>query len=171
MIKESRKFVWLWLVSVAWVACAPVATKSTSSTSYYEDLAPHRPAYSLPQDTQGKATSEPAKRPPMGATQDITQVVNQALDTIAATNRLSRYIDCYTIQVYSGNSRSDATMANGKVLTTLPDIPSEVVYAQPYFRVRAGKYFSRLEAHRDLSIIKRSFPNAILVMEKFPIEP
>jgi len=39
-------------------------------------------------------------------------------------------------------------------------------YNQPKFRVRVGSYYSRLEAQKDLTRLKKAFSNAILVPEK-----
>jgi hypothetical protein len=171
MTKRIKSYVVLCCAFWGVLACSPVATKSTSSTTYHEDLSTLRPVYTLPPDTLPAAHQPAQAKPRVIDSQRINNELHARLDTIAAYNRLNRYIDLYTIQVYSGNSRSDATLANGKVLTAIPEIASELVYAQPYFKVRAGRYFTRLEAQRDLALIKKSFPNAILVMEKFPVNP
>ena len=55
------------------------------------------------------------------------------------------------------------------MLSYLPNLESEVQYIQPNFRVKTGKYFTRLDAQADYMAIKRYFPGAIVVPDKIPI--
>lgn len=43
-------------------------------------------------------------------------------------------------------------------------------YDQPKFRVTAGRYFTKLEAQKDLMRLRRYFSNAILVPEKILVK-
>ena len=46
---------------------------------------------------------------------------------------------------------------------------SEVVYAQPNFRVKVGKYYTRIDAQRDYVAVKKYFPTAIVIPDKVAI--
>ena len=56
-----------------------------------------------------------------------------------------------------------------QLLTTLPQFESELQYLQPNYRVKLGKYFTRLEAEKDYQQVKRYFRAAILVPDKIVI--
>ena len=49
-----------------------------------------------------------------------------------------------------------------KMMEEAEDLPSDLAYIQPKWHVKTGRYFSRLEAQRDLHRLKRIFPAAIL---------
>jgi len=42
-------------------------------------------------------------------------------------------------------------------------------YDEPNFRVKVGKYYSRLDAQQDYSAIKEKFSSAIVIPERIPI--
>ena len=90
----------------------------------------------------------------------VTRQVDLVLDSIHDQNLKNGYIDGYTIQVYSGIKREDALNMKKELSLALPDLESDVQYRQPNFRVRTGKYFSRLEAQKDYLAVKEVFPNA-----------
>lgn len=48
-------------------------------------------------------------------------------------------------------------------------LTADIQFVQPKFRVIVGKYYNRLEAHRDLFRLRKSFPDAIIIPEKVPI--
>ena len=96
--------------------------------------------------------------------------VGQAvLDSIDRINLTRKFIEGYTIQVYSGMKREDAMNAKKQLTTVIPSLESELQYVQPNFRVKTGKYFNRLEAQKDFDMIKRFFPDAIIVPDKIAI--
>ena len=96
--------------------------------------------------------------------------VNSVLDSIHEQNLSKGFVDGYTIQVYSGIKREDALNVKKKMGQSLPDLASEVEYRQPNFRVRSGKYLTRLEAQQDYLQVKRHFPNAIVIPDRIQIQ-
>jgi hypothetical protein len=153
--------------------------KTTSSTSsqdskYTEDLSVWRPKVESGTTTP-VTTGSPTGTPEDRKTQPYTEArfaVNRQLDTVLdsidQTNLNRRYIDGFTIQVYSGR-REEALSAKKQLTTSLPRLESEVQFTEPIFRVKVGKYYSRMEAQQDYTAVKRYFPAAILIPEKISL--
>ncbi|MBT1686622.1 SPOR domain-containing protein [Fulvivirgaceae bacterium PWU37] len=153
--------------------------KTTSSTSqdskYTEDLSVWRPkaepatATSVTTPTTTGTTPEDRKTQPYTEARfAINRQLDTVLDSIDQTNRSRRYIDGFTIQVYSGR-REEALNAKKQLATSLPRLESEVQFTEPIFRVKVGKYYSRMEAQQDYTAVKRYFPAAILIPEKISL--
>ena len=47
-----------------------------------------------------------------------------------------------------------------------PDMPVYISYHEPNFRVRVGDYREKIDAARDLTIIKRNYPGAFIVKDQ-----
>ena len=146
------------------LASGCAAQKNSGKSYYHEDLYSLRPKF---QDTIVIQTpNQSRKKGEVLPTLTVNQKVDAVLDSINRFNITRKFIDGYTIQIYSGQKREEAMNAKKKILTDVSDLTAELEYNQPKFRVRVGSYFSRLEAQRDLIRLKRPFPNAILVPEK-----
>lgn len=156
------------LALVALVAgCKSVQTGTTSSSQdgkYSEDLSALRPKMEA-QNTE-TITPEQAKRDPKAYVEPqftVNKQLDAVLDSIDRINLTRKFIEGYTIQVYSGQKREDALNIKKQLTISTPHITSEVHYEQPNFKVKAGKYYTRLEAQKDFEQIKKYFPSAILV--------
>lgn len=68
----------------------------------------------------------------------------------------------YRVQVFVGD-RNRANEVKARVNELYPDVPSEINYLQPNFRVRVGNFRTFLEADRFLRQIKIDFGNAYIV--------
>ena len=78
-------------------------------------------------------------------------------------------INGYRIQIaaYSGvNSKSQAEYAKNSFNNLFPYTKAYLIYNEPYFKVRVGNYFTRLQAYRDLETIKLTYPSAYIVPDK-----
>ena len=78
-------------------------------------------------------------------------------------------INGYRIQIaaYSGvNSKSQAEIAKNTFNSLFPYTKSYLIYNEPYFKVRVGNYYSRLQAYKDLENIKLTYPSAYIVPDK-----
>jgi hypothetical protein len=134
-----------------------------------EDLAALRPHFPPPPDTAHHYEGNPVKNVPVvKPTMLVNQKVNFVLDSIDRLNRLRKVVPGYTIQVYSGLNREEAGNTRKRLQDEL-DMRADLQYVQPKFRVRVGRYFTTIDAQKDLMRLKRSFPNAILVPESIPI--
>jgi hypothetical protein len=160
-------------VLLIFAACGPKTTSTGttgSGSKYSEDLSVWRPKSDV---TDTIATTGPDNRPRQSQYVEPKFAVNESLDavldSISEVNLAMGHVDGFTIQVYSGLKREEALSVKKQMAETLPQLEAEVQYAQPNFRVRAGKYFDRFEALHDYQVIKRHFPNAILLPERIPI--
>ena len=154
-------------------ACKPAQQTSTVTQDgkYHEDLSSLRPKVEESTNPEIHAVDVPKRDPKTYVEPKFTvnAQVDEVLDSIDRINLTRKVIEGYTIQVYSGLKRDGALEAKKDMLKYLPDLESVVQYVQPNFRVKTGKYFSRLEAQKDYGAVKRYFPQAIVVPDKIPI--
>lgn len=144
------------------ISCA--AQKNNNKSYYHEDLYSLRPKFQDAPDTAN--LNQDRKKGEVIPTRNVNERVDVVLDSINRFNVTRKFIDGYTIQIYSGQNREEAMNTKKKMATDAAELNAELEYNQPKFRVRVGNYFSRLDAQKDLIRLKRPFPNAILVPEK-----
>ncbi len=147
--------------------CATTQTSGTSSSTYSEDLSIHRPVFEEPK-TQSATAEEPRKKDNVEPKFTVNESLHVVLDSIDSFNIARRYVEGFTIQIYSGQKKEDALSIKKNMDQSLPELKAEMTYVQPTFRIKAGKYYTQLDAQKDYASVKRFFPNAILVPEKFP---
>lgn len=171
----SKQILTLLLILLV-TACA-TTTKTGSTSDYYEDLSVLRPVYSLPEsDDDPEVTLSTETQLSDNDTLDfnpqfdITQELDSLLDTIAVNNQRIRYVQGYTIQVYTGSSQDEANEAKAKVYQALPGSRPQVTYDLPNYKVKVGKYYYRLQAQKEFAIIRKEFPTAILAPQQFRID-
>ena len=145
--------------------------KPTTQGKYSEDLSSLRPKV---QDQPDDQTTVPdnIKRDPKAYVEaqfTVNKRLDAVLDSIDQINLSHKTIDGYTIQVYSGTNREDALNAKRQLTLSIPNRNSEIQYEQPNFKVKAGKYFNKLEAQKDFDQIRRIFPSAIVVPSQISI--
>lgn len=70
----------------------------------------------------------------------------------------------YRIQIYSGNSLSDAKTQKADFLK-LFEIQAYIIFESPNYKVRVGNYMNRFEANRDLMIVKNQYTDALIVKD------
>lgn len=144
--------------------------QTTQDGKYSEDLSGLRPK--VEEETATTTLPEKTKRDPKAYVEPVHTVNKQldaVLDSIDRINLTRKFIEGYTIQIYSGMKREDALNAKKQLTTSIPKLDSELQYVQPNFRVKTGKYFTRLEAEKDFEKVKRYFPAAIVVPDKIAI--
>jgi hypothetical protein len=160
------------LLAVAF-ACKP-AQKTTSGSQggkYYEDLSGVRPKAELPSNNN-TVLDIPVQRDPKAYVEPryaVNAQLDAVLDSINRINLTRKFVDGFTIQIYSGLSREEALNAKRDMTLYLPKVETEVQYNQPNFRTKTGKYLNRLEALRDYEAVKKFFPNAIVIPDKIAI--
>ena len=155
----------LWLAALAATSCA--AQRATKP--YSEDLSSYRPKFERKIDTLKKVVSQKTDRPLIRPTKNVNAKVDAVLDSINKQNLQKKFVDGFTIQIYSGQSREEASVTKQKVAEELTDLVANLQYLQPKWRVSVGSYFSKLEAQKDVVKLKSYFPGAILVPEKIQI--
>lgn len=169
-----RHLILLLVIGCTLVSCKPSSQTSTTPQGgkYYEDLSAYRPEVKEPAPTtEGKNQDDPKQKPVLtgDAQYAVNKQLNAVLDSIDRINLTRKFVDGFTIQIYSGLKKDEALNARKELVTNIPGITSELQYVQPNFRVKAGRYFSLLEAEKDVTAIKKLFPAAIVVPERIPI--
>lgn len=161
-----RYSVYFMVLLLAEFSCAA----QKSNNTYYEDLSQHRPKFVNRDDTVRKNRVEDPVPVPVKPTKNVNVKVDAILDSIDRFNQTRKFMDGFTLQVYSGQKREDAMNAKQKIINDTPELTANLQYVQPKFRVTIGSYFSKLEAQKDLMRLKRIFPNTILIPEKILIK-
>ena len=190
MILRKNNY-WLIIVLAGLVMSCDVLKpkgKSGASKGYYEDLSAYRPNSKdiINSELDGESPSsagtstgttevsdggnDTTGSEVSGVTGDITSSLDAKMDSIAVLSKEIKRVDGYSIQVYTGTNERRAIMAKGKVADLMPEAQINYNFEALNFKVRVGKYFDRLEAQRDYATLKKSFPNAIIVMRKFTIK-
>ncbi|MCU0356102.1 MAG: SPOR domain-containing protein [Cyclobacteriaceae bacterium] len=151
----------------------PQKTRASASdgSRYQEDLSTTRPPIS-PVNKEPVSQEENVKRDVRTYTEPthaINKQVDAVLDSIDRINLTRRFLDGYTIQVYSGLKREEALNIKKDLLLYLPKLEADVQYNQPNFRVKVGRYFTQLEAQKDFQQVKKYFPAAIIVPDRIQI--
>lgn len=160
----------LYLLALLLGCASQQKTTAVQSSKYSEDLSMLRPAVAIPTNESKPAeAATPTKSTYVEAKNTINKPLNTVLDSIARINISRKFIDGFTIQLYSGLDREQALASRKELTIALPDIESEIQYSQPNFRVKAGKYFSRLDAQKDFLSVRQHFPSAIVVPDKIAI--
>jgi hypothetical protein len=78
-------------------------------------------------------------------------------------------MDGFRIQItsFSGvNSKSSIEKTATQFKQQFPNVPCNVSFFEPYFRLRAGNYRTKLEAYKALTEISPSFPGSFVVKDQ-----
>ncbi|MDH5475150.1 MAG: hypothetical protein OEX22_05615 [Cyclobacteriaceae bacterium] len=166
------KTILYYYLPIILIGCSPAlqsGSSSTTNTSYSEDISAYRPHYEVAQKDTTIQQEEAFSLNNFNPQHDITDTLNALLDSISILSQQIRYVDGYAIQIYSGNNRETARIRRGKASSILGEQPS-LFYDSPNFKVHVGQYYSALDANKTFALLKKEFPNAILVLKKFKID-
>ncbi|PGH39538.1 MAG: hypothetical protein CRN43_08470 [Candidatus Nephrothrix sp. EaCA] len=143
-----------------------------ADASYYEkiDAFPDEPAASNGTEPTEIIPVPKAKPVQIEPRYMVNDKVNAVLDTISKFERSKKFLDGFVLQVYSGQSRTEAEQVTGQLRKNFPALTSGMQYIQPKFRVVAGRYFSSLQAQSDFNKVKSQFPATMLVPEMVPLK-
>ena len=76
-------------------------------------------------------------------------------------------LEGFRIQIYNSsnkNARDESGKVRAEFMSRFPDIESYASFDKPsYYKIRAGNYRSRIEGTKYLLMIRKVFPDAILV--------
>lgn len=70
--------------------------------------------------------------------------------------------DRYKIQVFNGDSEKSKKILND-FKKEFKNLDGTIVFSTPAYKVWVGNFKSRIEAERNLAILKKKYPNAILI--------
>lgn len=159
----------VWFISVK---CASVSSTKPAA-EFSEDLTVYRNTYELPEKNTIIQTSQAEEKTitvDFEPEYDITYQLDSLLDSVNYYNQKKKYFQGFAIQVYTGTSSEEANEVRKELYSIVPDERSKISYEIPNYKVKFGKYYTRLEAESIFGRVKRSFPAAILVPERFPID-
>ena len=117
---------------------------------YYEDLSANRPTFAMPVDSVRKMPDTIAAVVVVHPVKTVNSKVDAVLDSIDRINLTKKFVDGFTVQIYSGQRREDAMTTKQKMVTEVGDLTSTLQFIQPKFRVTVGSYLTRIEAQKDL---------------------
>ncbi len=167
MFELSHYVIYMLLVSCA----STQPTSNVSSSAYSEDLSYLHPVFEEPViNLPTQANPEKRRTEYVEPKVTVNESLHTVLDSIDHINLNRRLIDGFSIQIYSGQKREDALNAKRTIDQYLPKMNAQMLYLQPTFRIKAGKYYTQLDAQKDYVAVKRYFPNAILIPDKIYIE-
>ena len=169
----SRIRLYQCLLLVVWLGgCASPrsTTVSTTGSGYSEDLSVWRPKTEITETGTATKTPDAVKQTQyVEPKYAVNKKLDTVLDSIDRYNTSKEFINGFTIQIYAGLKREDALNAKKNLSSSLPQLNSEVEYSQPSFRVKVGKYYTRIDAQRDYVAVKKYFPTAIVIPDKVAI--
>ncbi len=105
----------------------------------------------------------PELPPPPAPSQYRNVQADSAVRVLARLNAEKDYIKGFRVQVYAGSSEERANSVKGIARGLLLDENVYVRFEDPYFRVKAGDCWDRLEAYRIYVKLKGTFPTALIV--------
>ena len=85
--------------------------------------------------------------------------VDENIDICARTPKVKGY----RIQIRYTKDRNTANQVIREFNNLYPDLPAEMVYTRPDYRVLVGEYFTKRSAATDMAKIKRNYPGAFFV--------
>jgi len=161
-------------------ACLPSKTIGTQGEeTYSEDISKLRENYT---DSLKNMEIKPAvstNRRPGPETPNLTvnpdselginQRLDNFLDEATDLNAENNQYQGYTVQVYTGSSRENASEAKNKVYSILPESSPTISFDPPNYKVKVGEYVDRLEAQPTYQALKNAFPVVLIVPERFPV--
>lgn len=166
-------YFFLYTIAAGLFGCAGVSMSSgdQQSSSYKEDLSKYRLSYDSVEvaATAMKTLQEIPVKGKIEPQTDITEELDSLLAEIAEDNA-RKVVTGYTILVYSGASREEASNAKDQIYRILPDSRPQIQYVQPYYKVKVGKFIDRLEVQKDYTTIKEEFPSALIIPERFTVQ-
>jgi hypothetical protein len=80
-------------------------------------------------------------------------------------NSLKQSRPGYRVQIYFGTDRAKAQEIRTDFLVSYPTMGAYLVYHQPYFKIRVGDFYSRIEALGFLNKIASGYSTAFIVSD------
>jgi hypothetical protein len=156
--------------------CKPTQTTTQTTTVYDEDITKYLTKYNAVAIPQKITVENPVAQSSTQITSTTAtpkRHINSEMETILASlyefSNNIKTVQGYRILVYSGTDREEALKIETDISSNLQE-RAELSYDKPNFRVRVGHYIQRLEAYKTYAKIRKTYPNAIIVLDKVSIE-
>jgi hypothetical protein len=77
----------------------------------------------------------------------------------------SRNTQVYRVQLYVGTVRAGASEVKVRMQQLHPDIPLNLGYESPFYKVKAGNFKTRFEAYKYQQMLIDNFPAAVIITD------
>lgn len=92
--------------------------------------------------------------------------MQRLLQLRTSENNATTEVDGYRVQVYSGSSRDRAAGIRGQLSIDFGQHQAYQFYDRPFFKVRIGDFYGKLEAEALCAEIRKKIPAAFVVPDK-----
>ncbi len=148
-----------------------VPQKSTEQIiDFTDDLSKYRPSVASLEEGKTEGGNTIIQNDSVKSVHDISGKLNVLLDTIRQRNFDSGELDGFTILVYSGTNETEAGRIRNRLYDIVPDLEARVRYSLPTYFVKIGRFYQQVEAQPLYLEIRKYYPDATVVPDKFPIE-
>lgn len=103
----------------------------------------------------------------------VNVVQDSRIDSLLAkyieVNEINSGIEGWRIEIFfeaGNNSKTQAMEARSVFIEKYSDMPSYLMFQQPYYKVRAGDFRTKVEAVKFLKEIESDYPNAFVVNDE-----
>lgn len=157
---------------VAVMGCTPKTIPQKTDEvdwDFSDDLSQYRPEVpelSISNEQEPAVIENDSVRSPY----DISKQLNVLLDTIRQRNFETGELEGYTILVYSGTNETEAGRIRNRLYDIVPDLEARVKYTLPTYFVKIGRFYQQIEAQSLYLKVRKFYPDATIVPDKFPIE-
>ncbi len=92
-------------------------------------------------------------------------IIGQMMDRFTAINKATTTIEGWRVQVLATPDRQQLESARQVFQYKYPNIPIDWVHANPWYKLYAGAFATKLDAMRLQYLLKRDYPSAYLVRD------
>jgi|GEM_PF-299001 len=86
--------------------------------------------------------------------------IDEMMTKYTSINQSKSMINGYRIQLLATTDRRKVEAALGRFRSLYPTIPADWQHSPPYYKLRAGAYETKLDALRQLELVKADYPSA-----------
>ena len=137
---------------------------------FTNDLSQYRPEVSANKDIPASEENKVIMNDSVKTRFDISDSLDVLLDTLRQRNFEAGELEGFTILVYSGTNETEAGRVRNRLYDIVPDLEAQVKYTLPTYFVKIGRFYQQIEAQPLYLQIRKFYPDATVVPEKFPIE-
>ena len=96
--------------------------------------------------------------------------IKELMEKFQKINMLNNGIKGYSVQIYLGDNRAEAQSIKYNFMKTFPNIKSiQYERVTPNWKVKAGRFRTKIEAEKLKNMIKSKFPNCFISEITVPI--
>lgn len=92
-------------------------------------------------------------------------LITQMMDRFIKSNKATTTVDGWRVQVLATPDRQQLESARQVFQYKYPNIPIDWVHANPWYKLYAGAFKTKLEAIRLQYLLRRDYPSAYLVKD------